>query len=146
MNQVLDCIVASARRAILVAVWRFVVWNRKVAVAAIVLMSICGCSAEPETPGRDLATQSAQRTVAYLSDAQRAVLVEQIRPVVPDVQIDADRVSEAMRSTCVAILDEVPSIERAAAVHLTAGLQTDLSEEAVSELMHIAGAQEWCRR
>ncbi len=99
-----------------------------VVVAAIVFISIYGCSAESETSEGDPATQSANRTVAYLSDAQQAVLVEEVQPVLPDVPMDAGRVSEAMRSTCVAMLDEVPNIDRVAASYLTAGLQADLSE------------------
>lgn len=121
-------------------------WKHKALVASIVLVSSCGCSAAPERPERELPTHSANRTVPYLSDAQQVVLVEQVQGVLPDVPIDADRVSEAMRSTCVAMLDEVPNIDRMAASYLTAGLQSDFSEEAVTELMHIARTQEWCQR
>lgn len=121
-------------------------WKHKFVVAAIVLTSAYGCSAESGTPEREQAVQSANRTVAYLSDAQQADLVEQVQGVVPDVRMDADRISEAMRSTCVAILDDVPNVDCVAATHLTAGLQSDLSEEAISELIDIAGTQEWCQR
>lgn len=123
-----------------------VVWNRSVVVAGIVLIAVGACSAESGAPERDQETQSAGRTVAYLSDAEQAVLVEEVQGALPDVQMDAARVAEAMRSTCVAILDEVPNLDRVAASHLTVGLQADLSEESVAQLMHIARAQEWCQR
>lgn len=119
--------------------------KHRVLCAVVVLAATYGCSAEPEAPEREYSTQSASRTVPYLTDAQQVVLVEQVQGMVPDVPLDADRVSEAMRSTCVAMLDEVPNLDRVAASHLTRGLQSDLSEETVTELILIARAQDWCQ-
>jgi len=115
-------------------------------VAAILAATTCGCSGASEEPERGGETQSAARTVAYPSDAEQDALVRQVQPIVPGLVIASDRVAEAMRSTCIAILDEVPHVDRMAASHLTAGLQTDLNEAQIVELMRLATAQEWCRR
>ncbi|MCD9153434.1 hypothetical protein [Aeromicrobium duanguangcaii] len=119
--------------------------KRKVVFAAILLGSTYGCSAESE-PAQERATQSAARTVAYPTDAQQAVLADEVQAVVPRIEVEPDRVAEAMRSTCVAMLDDVPNVERMAATYLTGGLKTDLSEPKITELMKIARAQEWCER
>ena len=121
-------------------------WKKKFVVAAVVLAVASGCSAESETPEREQSTQSATRTVAYLSDAQQSVLVEEVKRIGPDVALDPDRVAEAMRSTCVAVLDGVPNLDRVAASYLTGGLQADLAEGVVLQLISVASDQEWCQR
>ncbi|MBC9225714.1 hypothetical protein GL325_05210 [Aeromicrobium sp. 636] len=123
-----------------------VVRKHRWAMVAILVVSTCGCSGASEEPERGGETQSAARTVAYLSDAEQDALVRQVQPIVPGLVIASDRVAEAMRSTCIAILDKVPHVELMAGNHLVAGLQTDLNEAQIVELIRLATAQEWCRR